>query len=328
MVIALRGDVLTELSVPPVDTASDWATAIRFFPQGRPGRASEELPSSLDNLLGTRLANSAVRVVPILGMGGQTGRQLHIARITDFGHGTLIGIHRLPDLPSPWPEGAPTISPRSIWSLATRCMREAHRAGDLSVLGRAIAVELTQEVTRLLDEQMDLIVALVASAALEDEARTLSFTERQTSFTALVEARVRIQRVRTVVRREGVEDAVVAQLDSVIGGLDSAASALVGIASTVMGEAIARADAAERARDRRITLIATALLLPALLFALLGINWIPTQGFQEWWVMLVVLAAGTGLGCFGWWLGKRLFGSAADPVNAGSEVGAKKERKQ
>ena len=203
-------------------------------------------------------------------MQGDTGPQLHIARIRQFDRGIFVGIQRLPDLPTPWPQNAPVMGHRSISSLATRCMREAQQSGDTSAIESAIADELVGEVTRILDEQMDSVVALVANAALEDGAGAPS--ERLASFRSLVEARLRVQRIRTAARREGVEDAIIAQLDSVIGGLDSAASALAGVASTVLGETFAKADAAERSRDRRLTLVATALLLPALFFALLGIT--------------------------------------------------------
>lgn len=264
--------------------------------------------------LGLSVARSEAQSIPVLAVLGDTGRQLHIARISGFDRGTFVGIRKLADLPTPWPQNTPAMGQRSIISLAMRCMRGAQQAGDISAIGRTIAEELVTELTRVLDEQMDSVVALVANAALGDGARAPS--ERLASFKSLVEARLRVQRARTAARREGVEDSIVAQLDSVIGGLDSAASALAGVASTVLGETFAKSDAAERVRDRRITLVASALLLPALLFAFLGINWIPTNGLQEWWVFFAVLAGGAALGCAGWWLGEFILGRAPQPAQA------------
>lgn len=325
--ICLRGDLLSEVAVVDVDPLSDWVTVIEFFPQGSSERDFSRATKVLCDRLGWSSVRSTVRVVPVFGLAGESGRQLHIARVLELNRGTIVGIHRLADLPTPWPSSAPTMGKRSIVSIAIRCMREARRAGDTPAIGRAVAEELVTEVTTLLDEQMDSVVAVVAEAALVDGGQSPS--GRLSSFQTLVETRIRVQRARTASRREGVEDSLVAQLDSVIGGLDSTASALAGMASTVLGETFARAEAAERARDRRITLIASALLLPALFFALLGINWIPTRGLQEWWVFFVVLAVGSGLGCTGWWLGKLVLGRAQEPTRAnGSELHNVKKRRK
>ena len=223
-----------------------------------------------------------------------------------------MGIQKLADLPTPWPLNSRAMGQRWIISLAIRCMRAAYQAGNTPAVGVAIAEELVAEVTRVLDEQMDSVVSLVANSALEGGARAPS--ERLASFTYLVEARLRVQRARTAARREGVNASVVAQLDSVIEGLR-----FRGFGSSRCGEHCARRDDCQgrrrraRARDRRLTLTATALLLPALLFGFLGINWIPTAGLQEWWVFFVVLAAGAGLGVVGWWLGNVVFGRPRGP---------------
>lgn len=309
--IMLRDDFFAECAVVEIDPMSDWVTVIQFFPAGSSDKDFVEATTMFSGRLGLVAAKTEHSPIPVLAVSGDTGRQLHIAQIRDFDRGTFVGVQRLADLPTPWPRNAPAMGKRSIVSLATRCMRVAQKTGNSSAVGRTIAEELLKEFTRVLDEQMDSVVALVANVALEDGAYAPA--ERLASFKALVEARLRVQRARTAARREGVEESIVAQLDSVIEGLDSAASALAGVASTVLGETIARADVAERSRERRITLIASALLLPALLFGLLGINWLPTKDLQEWWVVGAVIVGGIALGCAGWWLGNFIFWRTPEP---------------
>lgn len=322
--ITLRGDLVSEATLADVDGSNDWVTVIQFFPHGRSGRDFSDAAVRLCERIGWSSASGPVQVIPVFGLVGDSGRQLHVARIMGLERGTLVGIHQLADLPTAWPQGAPILSQRTFASVAIRHMRDAQRAGDTSTIGLAITDELAAEVTRLLDEQIDSVLALVASAALDHGSQASA--ERRLSFTELVEARIRVQRARTATRREGVDDSFIAQLDSVIEALDSAASALVGIASAVAAERFAEADSAEQARNRRITLVATALLLPALFFALLGINWIPTRGLQEWWIFIAVLAVGAILACMGWWIGKLIVAPSRKPASANREDIANNKR--
>lgn len=321
--IMLRDNFVAESAIVDADATSDWTIAVQFFPAGSSRKDFDDAVALFAGRLGLVAAKATRSPVPVLALLGNTGNQLHMAQISDFDRGTFVGVHRIADLPTAWPTHSPTMGQRSIISLAARCMRVAQQTGAASTVGQTITEELLTEFTRVLDEQMDSVVALVANAALHDGASAPA--ERLESFKALVEARLRLQRARTMARREGVEDSLTMQLDSVIEGLDSAASALAGVASTVLSETIARADTAERTRDRRITLIASALLLPALLFGLLGINWLPTEGLQEWWVLAAVIVAGIALGCAGWWLGNWIFSRAHVPRGLAA---SKKKRKR